>query len=198
MKIRVFALIFLLFFSYYEIMKFLEKNEENLDSENIKNLVELKNGDLIFRLEKNIISDMFSKVDNSPYSHIGIVFDKDGQKKIYHMEADEKSDDLKIQNIQDFVKNAKKIGVYRFKNSFEDENLKKILDEYEKNKIKFDYAFLLGNETLYCTEFINEIYFKLFNEDLYAYLFNFQGLDVITINSIIKNPNLEKRYEIKF
>ena len=198
MKLRFIILIFLLFFSYFEVMKFLEKNEENLSSENIKNLVELKNGDIIFRKEKNIVSDMFSNIDKSPYSHIGIVFEKDGQKRIYHMEADEKSDDLKIQSVLEFTKNAKKVAVYRAKNSFEDENLKKILDEYEKNRIKFDYAFLLDNDTLYCTEFINEIYFKLFNENLYTYLFDFHGLNGITITSILKNTNLEKRYEINF
>ena len=41
------------------------------------------------------------------------------------MEADEKSDDLKMQSVLEFIKNAKKIAVYRTKNSFEDENLKK-------------------------------------------------------------------------
>ena len=114
------------------------------------------------------------------------------------MEADEKSDDLKMQSVLEFIKNAKKIAVYRTKNSFEEEDLKKILDEYEKSKIKFDYSFLLDNDTLYCTEFINEIYFKLFNENLYTYLFDFHGLNGITITSILKNTNLEKRYEINF
>ena len=33
-------------------------------------------------------------------------------------------------------------------NSFEEEDLKKILDEYEKSKIKFDYSFFLDNDTL--------------------------------------------------
>ena len=114
------------------------------------------------------------------------------------MEADEKSDDLKMQSVLEFKKNAKKIAVYRTKNSFEEEDLKKILDEYEKSKIKFDYSFLLDNDTLYCTEFINEVYFKLFNENLYTYLFDFYGINGITINSILKNTNLEKRYEINF
>ena len=48
-----------------------------------------------------------------------------------------------------------------------------ILDEYEKSKKKFDYSFLLDNDTIYCTEFINEVYFKLFNENRDTYLFDF-------------------------
>ncbi len=198
MKIRFIVLIFLLFFSYFQVMKFLDKNKESLNSDNIKNMVELKSGDIIFRKEQNILSDMFSNIDKTPYSHLGIVFRKDNELKIYHMGADEKNDDLKIQSILDFTKNAKKIAVYRTKNSFEEEDLKKILDEYEKSKIKFDYSFLLDNDTLYCTEFINEVYFKLFNENLYTYLFDFYGINGITINSILKNTNLEKRYEINF
>lgn len=141
MKLRFIILIFLLFFSYFEVMKFLEKNEENLSSKNIKNLVELKNGDIIFRKEKNIVSDKFSNIDKSPYSHIGIVFEKDGQKNLSYGSWWKKrwfKDAISFE----FIKNAKKIAVYRTKNSFEDENLKKILDEYEKNRIKFDYAFL--------------------------------------------------------
>ncbi len=198
MKIRFIALIFLLFFAYYEVMKFLDKNKNDSSSENIRTLVELKSGDIIFRKEANILSDMFSNIDNSPYSHIGIVLKVDEKTLIYHMEADEQSDDLKIQSVLDFTKNAKKIAVYRVKNSFEEENLKKILEDYEKSKIKFDYYFMLDNDTLYCTEFINEIYFKLFNENLYTYLFDFQGFQGISINSILKNTNLEKRYELQF
>src|SRR5574344_30928 len=198
MKIRFIVLIFLLFFSYFQVMKFLDKNKESLNSDNIKNMVELKSGDIIFRKEQNILSDMFSNIDKSPYSHLGIVFRKDNELKIYHMEADEKNDDLKIQSILDFTKNAKKIAVYRTKNSFEEEDLKKILDEYEKSKIKFDYSFLLDNDTLYCTEFINEVYFKLFNENLYTYLFDFYGINGITINIILKITSLEERYEINF
>lgn len=198
MKIRLIALIVLLLFASFEVKKFFDKNRDSLSSENIKNLVELKSGDIIFRKESNILSDMFSKIDESSYSHIGIVLQKDDKTLIYHMEADEKSDDLKIQNVQEFTKNAKRIAVYRAKNSFVEEDLKKILDEYEKNKIKFDYSFMLDNDTLYCTEFVNEIYFKLFNENLYTYLFDFYGLEGISINSILKNTNLEKRYALEF
>ncbi len=198
MKIRFFALLVLLFFAYFEVVKFFDKNKENLSSENIKKTVELKSGDVIFRKESNILSDMFSKIDDSLYSHIGIVLQKDDKTLVYHMEADEKSDDLKIQSVQEFTKNAKKIAVYRAKNSFDEDDLKKILDEYEKNKIKFDYSFMLDNDTLYCTEFVNEVYFKLFNENLYTYLFDFYGLEGISINSILKNTNLEKRYDLEF
>lgn len=46
-------------------MKFLDKNKESLNSDNIKNMVELKSGDIIFRKEQNILSDMFSNIDKS-------------------------------------------------------------------------------------------------------------------------------------
>lgn len=43
----------------------------------------------------------------------------------------------------------------------------------KKVKIKFDYSFLLDNDTLYCTEFINEVYFKLLMKICILILFDF-------------------------
>lgn len=198
MKIRILALIFLLFFAYYEVIKFLNKKEDSLSEDSIKNQLELKSGDIIFRKESNILSDMFSNIDKSAYSHIGIVLKKDEKILIYHMEADDKNDDLKIQTIQEFTKIAKKIAIYRSKDSFDEQKLIELLDNYEKNQIKFDYTFTLDNDTLYCTEFINDIYFKLINKNIYTYLFDFYGLSGITIKSILENRDLEKRFEIDF
>jgi len=105
---------------------------------------------------------------------------------------------MKVSTIRDFVNFAKKIAVYRYKKTVNEDKLSEILVNFLKNIPKFDYDFSLENDTLYCTEFVNSIYFKLFGENLYTYLYDFNGKSGISINSIIKNPNLEKRYELEF
>ena len=51
---------------------------------------------------------------------------------------------------------------------------------------------------LFFTNASGPIYSKLFGEDLYTYLSSFYEKDEISINSIIKNPKLEKKFEIDF
>lgn len=198
MKIRALVLIFLLFFASFYAMDFINKSKEQLSLPKIKEQVEIKSGDLVFRKENSIISQMFSKIDESAYSHLAIALNIEDDVKLYHLEATENEDDLKIQSVADFVKDAEKIAVYRFKDEIDELKLKEILDEFTKNKPKFDFDFSLENENLYCTEFINEVFLKLNEKVIYSYLYDFYGKKGISINSILQNPNLEKRYEIEF
>lgn len=209
MKIRALILLFVLFIAYYYAMDFIKKNEEQLSTNNLKEQVEIKSGDLVFRKENSIISQMFSKIDDSFYSHLAVALNIDGAVKLYHIEATEDEEDLKIESVAEFAKNAEKLAVYRYKqiensdaNSdkkrVDEVKLKEILDEFEKNKPKFDFDFSLENENLYCTEFINEVFLKLNEKAIYSYLYDFYGKKGITINSILLNPELEKRYEIEF
>lgn len=198
MKIRFFALVFLLFFAYQEVIKFLDKNEQNLNKENIKAQIDLQSGDIIFRRENNMLSDMFSKIDKAAFSHIGIVLNVDGQMQVYHMEADDEVEDLKVQTIVEFTQFSQKIAVYRHKSLIDEKKLSEILEDFKNKKVKFDYLFELNNDTLYCTEFINEIFFKLFNENIYSYLYDFYGREGISINGILNSEKLEKRFEIEF
>lgn len=198
MKIRAILLAFLLFFAYYYAMDFVNKTQEKLEGSELKEQVEIKSGDLVFRKENSIISQMFSKIDESAYSHLAIALNTEDEVKLYHLEATENEDDLKIQSVADFVKDAEKIAVYRFKDEIDELKLKEILDEFTKNKPKFDFDFSLENENLYCTEFINEVFLKLNDKAIYSYLYDFYGKKGISINSILQNPDFEKRYEIEF
>lgn len=198
MKIRFIALVVLLYFAYHEVIKFLDKNQENLNKDNIKAKIEIQSGDIIFRKENNMLSDMFSKIDKAPFSHIGIVLNVDGEMQIYHMEADDEKEDLKVQTIVEFTQFSQKIAVYRHKSLIDEKKLSEILEDYKNQKIKFDYMFELNNDTLYCTEFINEIFVKLFDENIYSYLYDFYGREGISINGILNSEKLEKRFEIEF
>jgi len=198
MKIRFIAIAFLLFFASIEAKKFIEKKEKELNVESLREQLELKNGDIIVRKEDNALSDFFSSLDGFGYSHIGILVNTKDGFVVFHLEVDENSDDMKVSTIRDFVNFAKKIAVYRYKEAVNENKLSEILLNFLENRPKFDYDFSLENDTLYCTEFVNSIYFKLFDENLYTYLYDFNGKSGISINSIIKNPKLEKRYELEF
>jgi len=198
MKIRFIAIAFLLFFASIEAKKFMEKKEKELNVESLREQLELKNGDIIVRKEDNALSDFFSSLDGFGYSHIGILANSKDGFVVFHLEVDENSDGMKVSTIRDFVNFAKKIAVYRHKEAVNEDKLSEILVNFLKNRPKFDYDFSLENDTLYCTEFVNSIYFKLFDENLYTYLYDFNGKSGISINSIIKNPKLEKRYELEF
>lgn len=152
----------------------------------------LNSGDIIFRKETNFISDSFSKIDDSIYSHIGIIIKEENKIYVYHIESDEKENDLKKDEISYFLRSIEKFSVYRLKKRVDETKLNFILKQFIDDNIKFDFLFSLSKDKFYCTEFVNEVYLKLLGNDIYVYLFNFNGKEVISINSILKNTDLEK------
>lgn len=161
----------------------------------INELTDLKSGDLIFRKEANFISDIFSKIDNSEYSHIGILSIEDGKTFVYHMESDEQKDDMKKDEINHFLSTAKKYSIFRYKQNINKILLNNILKDMKNQNIKFDFSFNLETtDKLYCTEFVNYIFYKLVNQNIYTYLYDYNSNPIITIKSIMQNKELIKIY----
>ena len=198
MIIRVVAILFLLIFASFEAKKFISKSKNDLSVENIKKEINLESGDIILKREDNELSNYLATFDSSGYSHIGLIIDTKYGLKVVHIDIDEKNDELQISDLNDFVNFSTKIGVYRYKDEIDVKKLSDIINDLQKSNTKFDYDFYLNNDKLYSTELINYIYSKLFGEDLYTYLSSFYEKDEISINSIIKNPKLEKKFEIDF
>ncbi|MCT7498630.1 YiiX/YebB-like N1pC/P60 family cysteine hydrolase [Aliarcobacter cryaerophilus] len=198
MIIRVVAILFLLIFASFEAKKFISKSKNDLSVENIKKEINLESGDIILKREDNELSNYLATFDSSGYSHIGLIIDTKYGLKVVHIDIDEKNDELQISDLNDFVNFSTKIAVYRHKEKIDIKKLSDIINDLEKRAIKFDYDFYLDNDKLYSTELINYIFFKLFDENLYLYLLDFYEKDEISINSIIKNPKLEKKFEIDF
>ena len=198
MIIRVVVILFLLIFASFEAKKFISKSKNDLSVENIKKEINLESGDIILKREDNELSNYLATFDSSGYSHIGLIIDTKYGLKVLHIDIDEKNDELQISDFNDFVNFSTKIGVYRYKDEIDVKKLSDIINDLQKSNTKFDYDFYLNNDKLYSTELINYIYFKLFDEDLYTYLSSFYEKDEISINSIIKNPKLEKKFEIDF
>ena len=198
MIIRVVAILFLLIFASFEAKKFISKSKDDLSVENIKKEINLESGDIILKREDNELSNYLATFDSSGYSHIGLIIDTKYGLKVVHIDIDEKNDELQISDLNDFVNFSTKIGVYRYKDEIDVKKLSDIINDLQKSNTKFDYDFYLNNDKLYSTELINYIYSKLFGEDLFTYLSSFYEKDEISINSIIKNPKLEKKFEIDF
>ena len=198
MIIRVVAILFLLVFASFEAKKFISKSKEDLSIESIKKEINLESGDIILKREDNELSNYLATFDSSGYSHIGLIIDTKYGLKVVHIDIDEKNDELQISDFNDFVNFSTKIAVYKYKDEIDVKKLSDIINDLQKSNTKFDYDFYLNNDKLYSTELINYIYFKLFGEDLFTYLSSFYEKDEISINSIIKNPKLEKKFEIDF
>ena len=198
MIIRVVAILFLLIFASFEAKKFISKSKDDLSIENIKKKINLESGDIILKREDNELSNYLATFDSFGYSHIGLIIDTKYGLKVLHIDIDEKNDELQISDFNDFVNFSTKIAVYRYKDEIDVKKLSDIINDLQKSNTKFDYDFYLNNDKLYSTELINYIYFKLFGEDLFTYLSSFYEKDEISINSIIKNPKLEKKFEIDF
>ena len=198
MIIRVVAILFLLIFASFEAKKFISKSKDDLSVENIKKEINLESGDIILKREDNELSNYLATFDSSGYSHIGLIIDTKYGLKVVHIDIDEKNDELQISDLNDFINFSTKIAVYRYKDEIDVKKLSDIINDLQKSNTKFDYDFYLNNDKFYSTELINYIYFKLFGEDWFTYLSSFYDKDEISINSIIKNPKLEKKFEIDF
>ena len=74
----------------------------------VNDFVDLRSGDLIFRKELNFISVIFAKIDDSEYSHIGIIFIENDKIFVYHIESDENKNDVKKDEINNFLNSAEK------------------------------------------------------------------------------------------
>lgn len=196
MKNKLFLSLIVASLFIYLASNLFEKKISKKENQQSFDLNIIKSGDIIFRKERNFLSNMFSNIDKSKYSHIAIALKVGENLKIYDIELNSEKDDLKIDTFEKFTKFASKIVVYRYNKEIDSEKIIQILEEYEKNKIEFDIDFELENDKLYCTELINDIYLKLFNENIYSYLYQFYGKQGITINGILKNKNLQEILEI--
>lgn len=196
MKIRVFAIVFLLFFAFIETKKFINKKEEELKSENLKAQIELKIGDIIVKQEDNALSNFLSSFEESKFSSIGLIVPTTSGLKVFHIDIEDEN--LKFSSIKDYSNFAVKLAIFEYEEKIDKEKLVEFVKTLQEKDIKFDYDYELENEKLYSTELINKIYFELFGENLYINLGTFLGKDTILISNILKNSKLKKRFELDF
>ena len=198
MIIRLVAIIVLLIFSYTESKKFIQKKAVELKRENIRKELILKTGDIIVKKENNPQSEFLSQIDESKFSDIGVVLKIDSQYYVANYDLKETGELLEIVALKKYVYFATNLSVYRYEKPIDDSKLFTYLEEIKNSKIKYDYFWNLDSKELYNTKFINSIFQNLYDENLYKYIYNFYGLNIISIKSILENEKLNKQFELDF
>jgi hypothetical protein len=129
--------------------------------------VRLRSGDLVFRRGKSFASQAVLLTDqNSPYSHVGIVYMVSGRPFVIHSvpyETGNGNDEMKCERLECFLsfEKASRMAVYRVQR-ISDARLDKAIQWAKKAfdaRVKFDAAYnLLSDDKLYCTELIWKCY----------------------------------------
>ena len=115
-----------------------------------------KNGDVIFHTSKSSQSKMIQDVTQSKYSHVGIIYIKDGET--YVMEAVQP---VKVTPLNVFIERGveSEYTVMRYKGNLSEEDLNKMY-EYGSSQLgkNYDSKFQWSDNTMYCSELVYKIY----------------------------------------
>jgi hypothetical protein len=117
----------------------------------------VKDGDIICRLGDRFWSLMFKdfSAEDKRYSHMGIIRVNNGRINVIHAEGTTKpeKDFVKEEPIEDFIKIAKTIGIYRINDM---ENKSEIVNlALDYLNLPFDWQFDMHDDSsIYCTELL--------------------------------------------
>ena len=157
MKKIVSLIVFLVIISL-GFLFFIEKpnlaSEKNIPSESI-----FQNGDIIFQSSQSNQSKAIQLATNSKYSHMGIIYNENGQLYVY-----EAVGPVKLTPIKEWIKRGKnsEYVVKRLRNADEilnPEVLQKMKRIGEKYKGKpYDIYFQWSDDKIYCSELVWKMY----------------------------------------
>ncbi|MFN8153197.1 MAG: YiiX/YebB-like N1pC/P60 family cysteine hydrolase [Bacteroidia bacterium] len=119
-----------------------------------------RNGDLVFRSGKGIISDWFRRcsLSDPSYSHAGIIVQRNNENFVVHLQQTSSDGSLKVEKLTDFwsTQVCKGGAIYRL--DLTDDEIASMSTEVEKdiqNGVSFDEHFNLDDDTrMYCSEWI--------------------------------------------
>jgi uncharacterized protein YycO len=152
---------------------------------------QFQNGDIIFQTSKSSQSKAIQLATKSKYSHMGIIYETDGQYYVY-----EAVQPVKLTKLNDWIKRGENSHyvVKRLKDSNEiltKENLKRMKDLGEKFKGKnYDIYFEWTDDKIYCSELVWKIYKETLNIEI-GELQELREFDLT--NDIVKNK-MKERY----
>lgn len=144
-----------------------------------------KNGDVIFHTSKSPQSKMIQDVTQSKYSHVGIIYIKDGET--YVMEAVQP---VKVTPLNVFIERGvdSKYTVMRYKGNLWEEDFKKMYD-YGSSQLgkNYDSKFQWSDNTMYCSELVYKIYETIGVELCEKNTFSDYNLSSKEVQDAIKN-----------
>ena len=150
-----------------------------------------QNGDIIFQTSKSSQSKAIQLATNSKYSHMGVIYETEGQLFVY-----ESVQPVKLTKLDDWIKRGENSHyvVKRLKNSGDlltKENLKKMKDFGERFKGKgYDIYFEWSDDKIYCSELVWKIYKGAFDIEIG----NLQELKEFDLTSDIVQDKMKERY----
>lgn len=152
----------------------------------------LKTGDIIFRKEDSFLSDRFEKLDGRGYSHVGIIYLKNNQIFVLHIEQNSEKNDLKIVSLKKYLKYATRYKIKRLKTSYNEKSININIQKIIKDNPKFDFKFdLKSDDKMYCTELVYKMYERSFNKTLTKERHNFGFYKYISVGSILDSKYLK-------
>jgi uncharacterized protein YycO len=160
------------------------------EQEQIKNS-ELQTGDIIFQTSQSSQSKAIQLATKSKYSHVGLIYDIDGETFVY-----EAVQPVKLTKINDWINRGE--GAHYIVKRLKDnaiiltkENQKKMKDFGEKFKNKnYDLYFEWSNDRIYCSELVWKIYKGTFGIELGR----LQHLKDFDLSSPVVKNKLKERY----
>lgn len=159
--------------------------------ENFKLEKELNNGDIIFQTSKSSQSKAIQLATNSKYSHMGIIYENDGNFFVY-----EAVQPVKLTPLVEWINRGEK-GHYVIKRL---ENADQVLTSSTLTKMKqigeqfkgksYDIYFEWSDDKIYCSELVWKIYKQATNIEI-GQLENLSDFDLT--NNIVK-AKMKERY----
>ena len=152
---------------------------------------EFHNGDIIFQTSKSSQSKAIQLATNSKYSHMGIIYETDGQYYVY-----EAVQPVKLTKLNEWIKRGENSHyvVKRLKDSdrlLTNENLKKMKYFGERFKGKnYDIYFEWSDDKIYCSELV----WKIYKETLDIEIGDLQELREFDLTSDIVQGKMKERY----
>jgi hypothetical protein len=159
----------------------------------------VNDGDIICRLGDRFWSLYFKdmSVEDKRYSHTGVVRINNGQVTVIHAEGTTKleKDYVKEEALDDFIKIARAIGIYRIKD-IDGVRISSAAMEYLG--IPFDWQFdMLDESKLYCTELLYVVLKGIMPElELSTIYLKELGKDIIPLDAISNSEFFSEIYYV--
>jgi len=160
----------------------------------------LKDGDIICRLGNRLWSQIFKdfSIDDKRFSHIGIIRIYNDRITVIHAEGTARpgKDFVKEEPLEDFLKVARAIGIYRIMN-LDGNKISNMAMEYIG--VPFDWKFDIGDASeIYCTELLYIILKRLMPEFKFntTYVKELKK-DIIPIDSITNSEYFSEVFFIR-
>ena len=152
---------------------------------------QFQNGDIIFQTSKSSQSKAIQLATKSKYSHMGLIYETDGQYYVY-----EAVQPVKLTKLNDWIKRGKDSHyvVKRLKDSNEmltEVNVKKMKNIGERFKGKgYDIYFEWSDDKIYCSELV----WKIYKETLDIEIGQLQELREFDLSDEIVKNKMKERY----